>query len=122
MPLNYLIDWTQSLVTITGDYSGPEEWENLLGRILTDPQVSGGFRFLRDLREATSPVDAATVMESMDTVRRFWPVVQPSRAAVLTRREFDPTAFAAHTLADTFGLPVRMFTSYDAALEWLREE
>jgi hypothetical protein len=57
----------------------------------------------------------------MDAVRRFWPLLKPSRAAVLTPREFDPAVLAAHALADSFGLPLRMFTSYDAAMEWLRE-
>ena len=121
VPLNYIIDATQGIVVITGDYSDAEEWQNLLARILTDPQMRGGFGFLRDLREATTPVDAGTVVGLMEAVRRFWPLLQPSRAAVLTPREFDPAAFAAHALADTFGLPLRMFTSYDAAMEWLRE-
>jgi len=121
VPLSYIIDATQGIVVITGDYSDAEEWQNLLARILTDPQMRGGFGFLRDLREATTPVDAGTVVGLMEAVRRFWPLLQPSRAAVLTPREFDPAAFAAHALADTFGLPLRMFTSYDAAMEWLRE-
>jgi hypothetical protein len=44
------------------------------------------FAFLRDRRDATTPVDAATVIGIMDVVRRFWPLLQPRRAAVLTPR------------------------------------
>jgi hypothetical protein len=121
VPLAYIIDPTEQLVVITGEYSDSEEWQRVLARILTDPQLRGGFGFLRDLRGATTPVDAATVVGLMDAVRRFWPLLQPSRAAVLTPRDFDPAAFAAHALADSYGLPLRMFTSYEAAMEWLRE-
>lgn len=121
MPLSYVIDPAEQLVTITGEYAGVEEWKDLLGRILHDPHRRSGFAFLRDLRGATTPVDVATVVDLMEAVRRFWPLLQPSRAAILTPREFDPPALAAHALADTHGLPLRMFTSYEAALEWLRE-
>jgi hypothetical protein len=121
VPLTYVIDATQELVVITGEYSDAEEWQRLLASILTDPRMREGFGFLRDLRAATTPVDAATVVGLMDTVRRFWPLLKPSRAAVLTPREFDPAAFAAHALADGLGLPLRMFTSYEAAMDWLQE-
>ena len=121
MPLTYIIDPTEELVIITGEYSDAEEWRRILATILTDPRLRSGFGFLRDLRGATTPVDAATVVRLMDAVRRFWPLLQPPRAAVLTPRDFDPAAFAAHALADSWGLPLRMFTSYDAAMDWLRE-
>jgi len=121
LALSYAIDAAQELVIITGEYSDAEEWQRVLASLLTDPRMRGGFGFLRDLREATTPVDAATVVGLMDAVRRFWPLLKPSRAAVLTPREFDPAAFAAHALADTFGIPLRMFTNYDAAMQWLRE-
>ena len=122
VPLTYLIDPTQSLVIISGEYSDAAAWQNLLARILTDPQYREGFAFLRDLRESTRPVDAATVVGLMETVRRFWPILKPSRAAVLTPRDFDSATFAAQAFADNAGLPLRLFTSYDAAMAWLREE
>ncbi len=121
MPLTYVIDPDARLITITGEYAGAAEWHALLARILEDPEREPGFAFLRDLRAATTPVDAAAVVGLMDAVRRFWPLLQPSRAAVLTPREFDPAALAAHALADTHGLPLRMFREYDSAIAWLRE-
>jgi hypothetical protein len=121
MPLNYVIDPEQALVTITGEYSDAEEWKRLLAQILQDPRLAPGCGFLRDLRAAETPVDASTVVGIMEAVRRFWPLLRPSRAAVLTPRDFDPSALAAHALADGEGLPLRMFTSYDAAIDWLTE-
>jgi hypothetical protein len=58
----------------------------------------------------------------MEVVKQFWPLLRPRRAAILTPREFDPAAMAAHALADTEGLPVRMFSSLETALEWLAED
>jgi hypothetical protein len=121
VPLTYVIDPDARLITITGEYAGADEWQALLARVLADPQRQPGFAFLRDLRGATQPVDAAAVVGLMDAVRRFWPLLQPSRAAVLTPREFDPAALAAHALADTHGLPLRTFREYESAIAWLRE-
>jgi hypothetical protein len=121
MPLSYTIDPIIRLITISGEYANADEWQVLLGRILHDPRRRSGYAFLRDLRHATTPVDAAMVVLIMDTVRRFWPQLQASRAAIVTPREFDSAALAAHALADTHGLPIQMFTSYEAALEWLRQ-
>ena len=121
MPLTYVIDPDARLITITGEYAGADEWQALLARVLADPQRRPGFAFLRDLRGATTPVDAAAVVGLMDAVRRFWPLLQPSRAAVLTPREFDPAALAAHALADTHELPLRTFREYESAIAWLRE-
>ena len=120
MALDYRIDPAERLITITGEYADAAEWETLLTRILGDAAWHPGLAFLRDLRDASTPVDAATVVGLMEAVRRFWPLLQPSRAAVLTPREFDPAALAAHALADTYGLPLRMFTSYHTAVDWLR--
>jgi hypothetical protein len=121
MALGYFIDPAQKLITITGEYADAEEWEALLARLLHDPLLTPGCGFLRDLRGAEVPVDVGTVVGIMDAVRRFWPLLQPSRAAVLTPREFDPAAMAAHALADGEGIPLRMFTTYEAAIEWLQE-
>jgi len=120
MPLRYTIDTTRQLVTITGEYAQAEEWRELLGQVLNDPRRRPGFAFLRDLREATTPVDAATVVGIIDVVQRYWPHLQPSRAAIITPREIDPAALVAHALADDQHLPLETFTSYDEAMEWLR--
>ena len=120
MRLSYSIDEAERLVTITGEYSDAAEWQDLLGRVLADPRRKPGFAFLRDLRGATTPVDAATVVQIMTVVRRFWPHLRPSRAAILTPRELDPAALVAHAIADAENMPVQAFNSYDAALAWLR--
>ena len=121
MPLTYSIDAGEKLITISGEYADAAEWRTVLSRILQDPRRRPGFAFLRDLREATTPVDASTVIEIVAVVRRFWPELQPSRAAVLTPLAFDPAALVAHALADAQRMPLQTFTSYDAAREWLRE-
>jgi hypothetical protein len=122
MALSYTIDEAEQLVTITGDYSAPDEWRDLLGRILADPRRRPGFAFLRDLRDATHPVDAATVVGIISVVRQFWPHLRPARAAILTRHDIDPAAMVAHALADAENIPLQAFNSYDAAIEWLRAE
>ncbi len=121
MPLQYRIDAAQQLVTITGEYAQPEEWKELLARVLNDPRRRPGFAFLRDLRDATTPVDAATVVGIIDVVRRYWPQLQPSRAAIVTPRDVDPAALVAHALADAQHIPLQAFTSYEEALTWLHE-
>ena len=106
MPLTYTIDPDEQLVTITGEYSDASEWTALLTRVLQDPALRPGFGFLRDLRTATTPVDASTVVGLMDAVRRFWPLLKPSRAAVLTPRDFDPAALG-RTRWRTWGIRSR---------------
>jgi hypothetical protein len=120
--LHYLIDPARRLTTISGEYAVADEWTTLLGAILGDPLWQPGFGILRDLRGATTPVDAATVIRIMEVVKKFWPLLQPTRAAILTPREFDPAVMAAHALADTEGLPMRMFSSLETALEWLAQD
>jgi hypothetical protein len=66
-------------------------------------------------------VGAGTVVRIIDAVRAFWPHLQPSRVAILTPCGLDPAALAAHALADTHDMPMRMFTAYETALEWLLE-
>jgi hypothetical protein len=121
MPLRYNIDPEQQLITITGEYAEADEWRELLQRLLDDPRRQPGFGFLRDLRDATRPISATSVVALMDVVQRFWPLLQPSGAAILTPREFDPAAMVAHALADTHHLPMRVFNSLDTALEWLAD-
>lgn len=121
MPLVYAIDPQLHLITITGEYAAADEWHDLLARVLADPRRKPGMAFLRDLRGATTPVDAETVIGIIRVVRRFWPKLQPSRAAVLTPLTIDPAALVAHALADADHIPLRTFTSYEDALGWLRD-
>ena len=121
MPLAYDIDPVQRLVTITGEYSDAAEWQDVLGRVLDDARHEVGFRLLRDLRKATTPVDPATVVGVIDVVRHFWPLLQPSRVAILTSRDPDPAALVAHALADAQNLQLRTFTNYHDAIAWLQE-
>ena len=121
MPLSFAIDTDQRLITITGEYAHPDEWARLLQQVLDDPRRQPGFAFLRDLGAATMPVDAETVVGIIEVVKRFWPEMQPSRAAVVTPRRFDSPALIAHALADLEHIPLRMFTDYQSAVEWLRE-
>lgn len=120
--LSYTIDEAEQLVTITGEYSVAQDWHDLLSRILADPRRRPGFAFLRDLREATHPVDAAAVVAIISVVRQFWPHLRPTRAAILTRNDIDPAALVAHALADAENLPIQAFNSLDAAMAWLRGE
>ncbi len=122
MPLHYTIDPVGRLVTITGEYAVPEEWRVLLAQLLADPRRQPGFAFLRDLREATTPVDAATVVGIIEVVRRFWPLLQPSRVAILTPHRFDTAALTAHALADAEQMPLEAFTSHEVAMAWLRRD
>ena len=121
MPLIYAIDAELGVVTITGEYAAADEWQELLARLLADPRRKAGMGFLRDLRGATRPVDVETVLGIVRVVSRFWPQLQPSRAAVLTPLAIDPAALVAQALADAEHIPLRTFTSYDEALTWLRQ-
>jgi hypothetical protein len=120
MALSYTIDETKQLVIITGEYSVAAEWHDLLARVLADPRRRPGFGFLRDLRDATRPVDAAAVVAIIGVVRHFWPHLRPSRAAILTRNDIDPAAMVAHALADAENMPLQAFNTYEAAMAWLR--
>ena len=120
MPLAYVINVDQRLVVITGDTRTPANGRTCwvaCWRMRRQP----GFGFLRDLRGATAPVDAATVVRLMAVVRRFWPHLQPSRAAIVTPFHADAAALVALAVADTEVLPFRLFSSYDEAIEWLRQ-
>jgi hypothetical protein len=120
MSLAYEIDAGRRLIVISGEYSNANEWRSLLVKVLSDPQRKPGFAFLRDLRSATTPVDADRIVQIMEVVRRFWPQLQPSRAAILTKHDDDSAALVAHALADFQQLPIRAFNSYDEALAWLQ--
>jgi hypothetical protein len=120
MGLSYTIDDALRLVTITGEYADAAEWHALLTRVLADPRHRPGLAFLRDLRGGTTPVNAATVVGIMRVVREFWTPLGLTRAAILMPREMDPPALVAHAIADAENIPIQAFTSYDAAIDWLR--
>ena len=119
--LNYIVDRQERLITIVGEYGEASEWRALLRRMLHDPRIQPGFAILRDRRSAPTPADVEVIVGVMDAIRRFWPHIQPSRAAILISRECDPIRLAAYSLAQACGLSVATFTSYDEARRWLRE-
>jgi len=100
MALRYEIDRVQQLVTITGEYAEAADWEELFRSILKDPRLRPGYAFLRDLRAAKNPVTAASVVQIINVVRRYWSQLRPSRAAIVTPRQIDSAALVAHALAD----------------------
>ena len=120
--LSYTIDEARGLITITGDYADPAEWERLLTALETDPRRPEAPLILRDQRGGTTPVDAATVVGIMEVVRRFWSRLRIRRAAVLMPRDMDPPALIAHALADAENIPIQAFTTYDAAIDWLTRQ
>lgn len=119
--LAYQVDTAERIVTITGEYGTGEDWKALLTQILHDPLLQPGFAFLRDRRGVAADVEVATVVAVVDAIRRFWPHIRPSRAAILVSRGCDPRAIAASALADGHGLSIKAFTSYDDAVTWLRQ-
>ena len=121
LKLNYIVDRHERLITIVGEYGEAAEWRALLRRMLHDPRIQPGFAILRDRRSAPTPADVEVIVSVMDAIRRFWPHIQPSRAAILISRETDPIRLAAYSLAQACGLSVATFTSYDEARRWLRE-
>ena len=122
MPLAYHIDQQQRLVTITGDYAEPAEWQVLLGNVRADPGFRPGFAFLRDLRKSAHPVDAHTVMGIIAVVRQMWTPLGVRRAAMVTRPGIDVPASVAHALAEDENMPLRAFTSYEDAVAWLADD
>ena len=119
MALAYRVDPAQRLVTITGEYANAAEWLKLAGKVLRDKQVEAGFGFLRDLRGATRVPDTSMVVSAFQVVQRFWPSVTPLKAAILTDRDDNSVANVAQALADGHNLPIRVFTTYEEAIEWL---
>jgi hypothetical protein len=121
VPLIYAIDVEARLVTITGEYSDANEWNELLTRVQHDARCRPQFAFLRDLRHSTKPTDAATVVEIAKVVRRFWPILHPARVAILTPLGQDPAALVAQALADAEHTPLRVFRNCDEAMAWLAD-
>lgn len=119
MGLSYSIEEALNLIVITGEYADAPEWERLMVRVVADPRRRPGCIVLRDQRGGTRPVDAATVIAIMAVVRRYWEKLDMRRAAILMQPDRDSPALVAHAVADAENLPIRAFTSYDVALEWL---
>lgn len=120
MALSYLVDTDRSLVVITGDYADAAEWQRLAVQVMHDGRIKPGFNFVRDLRNGTTPPEPSMVVAMFDVVRRFWPSVKPTRAAIVTATD-DSAAMVAQALADIHQLPIEVFTSMEAALDWLSE-
>jgi hypothetical protein len=120
MPLSYVIDPIERMVTITGEYADANELAHLLARLIADARRQPGFVFLRDVRDVTTATAPENVLEAFDTLRRLWTQLQPRRIALVATRRLDSAASMAHALAYAEQLPMRMFTSYGEALEWLR--
>lgn len=121
MPLSYRIDTERAIVVITGDYAEPAEWRMLLAKVLQDPGYQRGSSFIRDLRDSQHPVDAQTVVGIIRVVREFWPQLGARRAAMVTRPGIDAPAMIAEALAGDEQMPLRAFTSFDEAVQWLRK-
>jgi hypothetical protein len=67
MPLHYMIDTAQRLITITGEYADDGEWRVLLGQLLEDSRQRPGLPS-QGLRSASTLVDAATAIGIIDVV------------------------------------------------------
>jgi hypothetical protein len=119
MPLTHRIDAHNGIVTITGDYAEPAEWRSLLTAIGRDPAFRRGLAFIRDLRDSKHPVAADTVVGIMAVVREFWSKLGVRCAAIVTRPGIDLPAMVADALAQDAHLPLRAFTSYSDAIEWV---
>ena len=119
MALAYRLDPAGQLVIITGDYAEPDEWRKLLTNVADDPNYRRGSSFIRDLRTSQHPVDAQAVIGIIAVVREFWPRLGTHRAAMVTRQVIDVPAAIAEALASDERMPLRAFTSYDEALEWV---
>jgi hypothetical protein len=117
--LEYAVDNQRRLVIISGEYAKAPEWLTLVGDVLRDPEVKAGFSFLRDLRGAAGVPNAAMVISVLQVVRRFWPTLTPIKAAIVTDLEAASAAQITEALSGKHDLPIQVFTSYEAALEWL---
>jgi hypothetical protein len=117
--LAYAVDAERRLVIISGEYASAPEWLKLVGNVLRDPEVKAGFSFLRDLRGAVGVPNAAMVVSVLQVVRRFWPTLTPIKGAIVTDMRTDSAALITEALSGSHDLPIQVFTSYEAALEWL---
>ncbi len=118
--IEYRIDSPRRLIIVTGDYATPAEWTALLARLIADPERRAGFGYLRDLRSATADVDVETVRQVVAVFRAVWTQLEVSRAALVTTSGISAAA-VAQVLATEQEMPVRAFTSYASAVEWLED-
>jgi hypothetical protein len=119
MSLEYSVDAERRLVTIRGDFTAPTEWVALAGSLLRDPRVKSHFAFLRDLRGVKETHSPATVLAVFRIVQRFWPTFRPIKGAIVTERGNNYAAQVAQALADGDDLPIRVFTDFEEAVEWV---
>jgi hypothetical protein len=122
MPLNYAFIGNESIIAITGDHATPTELAHLLAKITRDSRCVGReCAILRDRRQTSEPVNVPAILGTVDVIRQFWAEGKLGRIAVVMREGDDIPAQLAEALADSRQIPWRAFSSYDAALEWLRE-
>ena len=121
MALSYLIDATQHVITISGDCAERAEWNVLLGRILNDPLHQPAFGFLRDLRDSKTLIDDEHIIGILEVVGHFWPLLRPSRAAVVLPLNVGIDSLTtAQRIAASEHRPLGVFFSYQDAMDWLR--
>jgi hypothetical protein len=116
--LEYTIDREQRLIAITGAYANATAWLLLMGQLRRDPQLIPHCGVLCDVRSASCPPTAATLRATFNVLGRFWPEIKPRKLAFVTDIG-DPTPILVCALAVEHGLRLDVFTSLDAALEWL---
>ena len=122
MALDYKIDPSQQVVTITGEYASATEWLLLTGRLRRDPLFKPRSKFLRDLRGATHPPNNAMAAAIFNVIQRFWPEMQVARWAVVTDHPNDAVPITMQALGEHAGLAIRVFTSSDEAIAWLADD
>jgi hypothetical protein len=118
--VDYRIDSAQKLIFVTGGYATPAEWTALLERLIADPERRPGFGYLRDLRTVTAEVDVATVRAVVAVFRRMWAQLEISRVALVTGSVLSAAA-VAQVLGTEQEMPVRAFTDYAAAVDWVQD-
>ena len=119
MALDYKIEPSRQLVMITGEYASATEWLLFVGRLRRDPLFKPHSKFLRDLRGSSRPPNSAMAMAIFNVIQRFWPELKVVRWAVLTDEAQDLVPLAMQALGEQNNLPIRAFTSLDAAQVWL---
>ena len=119
MALEYTIDPGRQIITITGEFASATEWLLLTGRLRRDPLFKPHSKFLRDQRGATHPPNSAMAAAIFNVIQRFWPELQVARWAIVTEHATDVIPITMQALGEQAGLPIRVFTSTDDAIEWL---
>ena len=119
VPLAYSVDPLRRVVTITGEFTSPSEWVTLAMQLKREAGVNGQFAFIRDLRGVQRTHPPATVLAVFRIVQGFWPTFGPRKGAIVTDPGNLHAPQVAQALADAENLPIRLFTDYDEAVEWI---